>query len=244
MRRLVIAALVAVSVCVVAATAMAASGNGASVIYDSTTPNGSPTNQVSLGPEAYGFRTIGDEITFAGAARSLSNVTVTLSSWACQQGSWYGENCFTQPGATFSQPITLTIWDKDGRNQLAASTQTFDVPYRPSASPKCTGDYAGRWQTPSKECKNGITDNVTFNFSHVRLPKTVLYEISYNTSNYGPSPMHVPGPYDSLNVAITYERPSVGDTAEGMLQDGMPGAPGSEFDTGTPAVQFKAGNAS
>ena len=63
MKRLVIAALAVAAVCVVAGSALAA--NGKSVIYDSTTPNGPPTNLPSYGPEAYSFTTIGDKITFA-----------------------------------------------------------------------------------------------------------------------------------------------------------------------------------
>jgi len=102
MRRLLIAALAAVAVCVVVAgTAMAASSNGSSVIFNSTDPNGPPSNKVSLGAEAYAYKSIGDQINLTGAARSLNSVTVTLSSWACQQGSWYGKDCVTQSGATF-----------------------------------------------------------------------------------------------------------------------------------------------
>lgn len=233
MKRLFIAALVVVAVGAVAGTALAGVKSG--VIYDSTNSNGGPTNLVSYGPTAYGFSTIGDQITFKnGTARSLNNVTVTMSSWACQQGSWNGQNCVTQSGATFSQPITLTIWNTDHAIQLATSTKTFDIPFRPSASPKCPD---GKWLTPAKLCKNGLANDVTFNFSNVTLPDTVVYEISYPTG----------GPADSLNVAIT-DAPSVGTTTDGIWTDG---AFNLDFDGGwatdnhvTPAVQFKAGNAS
>ena len=110
----IIAALVVLAVGVVAGTALA--GVKSSVIYDSTNSNGAPTNLVSYGPTAYSFSTIGDQITLGGTARSLNNVTVTLSSWACQQGSWNGKNCVTQSGATFPQPITLTIWNDGSRD--------------------------------------------------------------------------------------------------------------------------------
>ena len=39
---------------------------------------------------------------------------------------------------------------------------------------------AGKWMSPTKECKNGLANDVTFNFSNVTLPDTVVYEISYN----------------------------------------------------------------
>jgi hypothetical protein len=123
MKRLVIAALALVVVGVVASSALAATRS--SVIFDSTSPNGPPSTLPSYGPEAYSLKTIGDEITFApGTTRTLNSATVTLSSWACQQGTWQNQTCVTQPGATFSQPITLTIWDATHMNQLATSTQT------------------------------------------------------------------------------------------------------------------------
>lgn len=246
MKRLVIAALALVAVFTVAGSALAASGSGSSVIFNSTDPNGPPSNLPSYGPEAYSFKTIGDEINLAGTARSLNSVTVTLSSWACQTGTWQNQTCQTDTGATFAQPITLTIFDGQ-HNQLASSTQTFAVPYRPSASPKClSGDPSrpGGWYQPSsKTCKNGLADDVTFNFSHVTLPRTgtVKYEISYNTNTHGPTPSGVASPADSLNVAVT-AAPSVGkSTDENIWIDGIAN---SGFGSYAPAVQFKAGNAS
>ena len=258
MKRLVTAALVVVAVCVVGGTALAASGNKSSVIYDSTNPNGGPTNQPSYGPEAYAFKTIGDKITLGGTARSLSNVTVTLSSFACQQGTWnpdddndgipdVPQDCVTQPGATFLQPITLSVFKvaHDGTKGalIATKTQTFDVPYRPSASPTCAAiGQPGKWQTPSKECKNGIADDVTFNFSGEKLDPTVIYEISYGSTHYG-SPVlgGAGGPYDSLNVAVT-ENANSDDPS--LWIDGMENPSFDDNTQGwTPAVQFKAGNA-
>ena len=159
-------------------------------------------------------------------------MTVTLSSWACQQGTWNGKNCVTQPGATFSQQITLKIYNAgELATPIATSTQTFDVPYRPSASPKCTGADAGKWMSPKDGCKNGLANDVTFNFSNVTLPDTVVYEISYNTG----------GPADSLNVAVT-EAPSVGTSTDPNIW--IDGAANADFGNYTPAVQFKAGNGS
>jgi hypothetical protein len=94
--------------CVVAGTAL---GQRRQVepIYDSTNPNRAPTNQPSYGPQANSFATIRDKISFApDTARSLTNVTVTLCSWG-KQGNWDSKDCVTQAGATFSQPMTLTI---------------------------------------------------------------------------------------------------------------------------------------
>ena len=134
-KRLIIAAL-AVALSVVAGSALAA--NGKSVTFDSTNPNGPQTNLPSDGTEAYSFKTIGDKIDLApGTARSLNSVTVTLSSWACQQGSWNGKHCVTQPGATFAQQMTLKIYDAaELHTPIATSTKssTFPIGRRPARS--------------------------------------------------------------------------------------------------------------
>lgn len=241
MKRLFLAALALAAIGVVSVTAVATAGTPkTSVVYDSTAANGSPTNQVSYGPAAYSFSSIGDEITLGSGARSLSNVTVTLSSWACQQGTWYDKNCVTQSGATYPQSITLSVYhvaaDGSRGDLIASKTQTFNIPYRPSASPKCTGSDAGKWMTPAKECKNGLADDVNFSFSGQKLDDNVVYAISYAPS----------GPSNSLNVAVTDSKPSVG-TANGP-DLWIDGAPNAAFDGGTagwtPMVQFKASNAS
>lgn len=271
MRRLVIAAVVVAAVGVVAGSAAAGSAaRKASVVYNSIIPNGPPANLPSEGPEAYSFDEFGNEITLGGAARTLTSVTITLSSWACLQGAWYSGDCSTPSGATFSQPITLNIYNPstdDGLTHgslIASATQTFSVPYRPSASPNCTG---GRWYSPGlKSCFNGLANNVTFTFSGVTLPNTVVYGIVFNTRDYGPNPIGVTGPYDSLNIALSNETTDVSagsDPNPGTLWQNSPiasqycdgGAAGAGvfredsptnacWTPYTPAVQFKASNGS
>src|SRR6185295_20287309 len=75
-------------------------------------PNPLPGNLSSWGFEATGTSEFGDRVTFAAATpRNLTTVTVTMSSWGCQTGTWNGSNCATTPGATFSHPITLNIYN-------------------------------------------------------------------------------------------------------------------------------------
>jgi hypothetical protein len=234
-----LAALVAV----VSASAMAG-GVKASVIYNSTVPNGPAANVPSAGPEAYAFNQLGNEVTFTGAARHLTSVTVGLSSWACYSGAWENGDCSTPSGATFPQAITFNIYDSTGQTLLATSTQTFSIPYRPSASAKC-GD--GRWYSPGrKSCFNGLYNEVTFSFSGVTLPDDVVYGIAYNTRDYGPAPTGVAGPSDSLNIALVDESSVSGgtDTNHGTLWEEHSGgsfASTTEWAPYVPAVQFKAG---
>ena len=183
------------------------------VIYDSTV-SPQPGNLPSVGAEAYAFKEVGDGITFAGTVRRSKNVTVTMSSWGCQAGAWFSADCVTTPGATFSLPITLNIYNAGSPTPgalIATRTQTFAIPYRPSSDPSCAG---GRWkQASSGFCYNGLASNITFNLTSLNLilPNSVVYGITYNTTSYGPSPIgtsaacfSAPGgcPYDSLNVAL------------------------------------------
>jgi hypothetical protein len=205
-------ALVAVAAVLALATPAALAGEGG-VIYDSTvTPL--PGNLPSVGAEAYSFTELGDEVAFAAGPRHLGSVTVTLSSWGCQSGHWYTADCVTSPGAQFEIPITLNLY-LPGANDtagalLATRSQTFQVPYRPSSDPACSG---GRWLDGAQGCFNGLATNVIFDFAgqHVALPDTMVYGISYNTSHYGPKPVGQGAacytssggcPYDSLNIAL------------------------------------------
>ena len=154
---------------------------------------------------------VGDRAAFVTPGRALTTVTVTMSSWACQTGHWT-TFCTTAPGATFSHPITINIYNVGPFNSvgslIATKTQTQAIPYRPSTDVVC-GD--GRW-FDGTTCFNGKAANITFDLTsqNVTLPNQVIVGIAYNTSNYGASPIGaqpcsstVQGcPYDSLNVAL------------------------------------------
>jgi hypothetical protein len=255
----------------------ALAGPGASVIYSSLVASPLPGNLPSVGAEAYAFNEFGNEVTFAGTNRQLTNVVVTLSSWGCVTGHWYSGDCSTPAGATFSEPIRLTIYNPpaDGKavpgDVITTVTQTFAVPYRPSASPRCTGDNAGKWWDSSlKTCFNGAAVNVTFNLANVTAPDTVVYGITYNTSHFGYAPITDSSScpaggcgYDSLNIALSQDPTNVSagkDTVPGTVWQNSANAgeycDGGAAGTGTfrldsptsacwtpyvPAVQFKAG---
>jgi uncharacterized repeat protein (TIGR01451 family) len=187
--------------------------NSQDVLYDSTVIP-LPGNLPSVGPQAYGFKEIGDAITFAGTSRNLNTVNVTMSSWGCQNGGGNTANCATTPGATFSIPITLNIYNAGSPTPgslIATKTQTFSIPYRPSSdNANCTG---GRWYNGTT-CFNGLAHNITFDLSSlgVTLPNSVVFGITFNTTSYGPNPIGTGAacfsssggcPYDSLNVALS-----------------------------------------
>jgi hypothetical protein len=188
-------------------------------IYN-TIPSPLPGNLFSLGYEATSTSEWGDQVLFAPGGRALTTVTVTMSSWGCQIGTWNGQNCVTAPGATFTHPITVNVYAVGAGNSvgalLATKTQTVTIPYRPSADLiNCTGSNAGKWYEASTgTCFNGKAANVTIDLSSptVTLPNNVIVSVAYNTSHYGYAPIgQSPAcystaagcPYDSLNVAGT-----------------------------------------
>jgi hypothetical protein len=213
---------------------------------------GSMVSQAFSGPQISEY---GNEINLASSG-PLSSVVVTMDSWACQSGSWATDNCVTTPGATYPVPITLSIYNSGGTT-LTSAVQTFNIPFRPSASASCGS--SGEWQA-TDGCHNGLATNITFtNFgpAGVVLPSTVIYGISYTTDNNG-----VDGNVDSLNVALSTEATNVtvgsdtnpGDVFVQSLQadaggsalesnlGGCPGAPAGVLSTfQTVPVQCGAG---
>lgn len=214
-------------------------GNSDPTIYDSTVePN--PGNLASESFEATETAEFGNQITFAGSARVLTDVTVQMSSWGCQSGSWSADNCSTSPGSTFPEPVTLNVYTVGANNAvgslIVSETPTFQIPYRPSADPNYAtdsaanaaaddvpvSDFDGTWYDAAlNSCFNGYLTPITFNFGHVVLPDKVIYGIAYNTSDWGYHPYgdstacHSSAGgcgYDSLNVALSQEptSPSVG----------------------------------
>jgi len=193
------------------------------VVYDSIIdPN--PGNVPSVSFEATGTQEFGNQISLAGPARLLNSVVVQMSSWACESGSWTGtpSPCATTPGDTFSVPITLNIYNVGPANSygpsttgslIASATQTFAIPYRPSADPvNCPATPTKWYDAGLATCFNGYFTDIEFTFGHPVLPSHVIYGITFNTNTSGFAPTGNPGPADSLNVALSTEpvSPSVG----------------------------------
>src|SRR3954447_17017953 len=99
--------LALVAACLAAAAlALPAAAVAPTVVYDNI-PTPQPGNVSSLGYEATGTAEFGGQATLASTQRQNPTVTVLMSSWGCQSGSWVAGNCATTPGATFTHPITV-----------------------------------------------------------------------------------------------------------------------------------------
>ena len=210
--------VMAAAAVVTASPAWAASAPAPETVY-STVPATLPPNFVSQGFTATTTSEYGDLVQLGGTARRLDAVDVVLSSWACQVGS--GESCLTNPGATFNHPVTLNVYavDRTGAQAvpgalLTSKTQTFAIPYRPSADATCATPTA--WRSPTTDtCANGFATTITFDdldATYVPLRSEVIVTVAYPTSRGGT--LVYGGPYDSLNVAVTTDAPSTGTDVE------------------------------
>ncbi|MGK2896366.1 MAG: hypothetical protein ACSLEY_02090 [Candidatus Saccharimonadales bacterium] len=182
------------------------------IIYDSI-PDPYPVNTPSVGYAATSTSEFGGQVSFDGSERSNPTVTVMMNSWACESGSWTS-GCVTTPGTSFSHPVTLNIYnvnpDDSAGSLVASSTETFSMPYRPSAG-GC-GNATQWYDEENDSCQNGYAFNISFDFAGVTLPDNAIIGVAYNTSNYGADPLGTDTacygtpagcPYDSLNVGTS-----------------------------------------
>jgi hypothetical protein len=217
------------------------------VVYNSI-PSSLPGNVVSQAFQAQQTSEFGDYVQLAAGSRDALSVDVVMSSWGCQSGSWSTNDCATTSGATFDHPITLNLYNVNNSGPLPepgtlidSDTETFAIPFRPSADPALCPSNPGKWYSSADStCYNGIAKKISFDLSgsSITLPNDVIWAISFNTSGYGPSPLGYANPcnttsagcpYDSLNVGAQSftGQPSSGtdvDSSGAMLNSVTPGA--------------------
>jgi hypothetical protein len=184
-------------------------------------------------------------------------VTVAMSSWGCQSGAWSSGDCATTPGATFTHPITLNLYgvlpSGEPGSLIASVTQSFAIPFRPSANPACSD--TSQWSpNGGTDCFNGLATPIAFNLSGrgVSLPDRVIVAIAFNTTSYGENPIGTSAAcfstpqgcgYDSLNVGLTGP-PSVGSLprpVDAYLDSATPGQYCDGGTDGTGTLRLDAG---
>jgi len=214
-------ALSGIGIAAVSVPRASAATQRSSVVYSSLVSPYSATNPPnewwSLSFGGTNATQFGDKINLASQS-PLSSATVMMDSQACSNGL-SGASCSTTPGATFTVPITFTIYSPGPAAgtvgaPLASQTKTFKVPYRPSPNP--TACAAGsifpgvsndgtQWFNPATgSCYYGVVYAAHFTFNGSKdLPTTVVYGVSYSASS---------GPASSLNVLLSTESASGGVT--------------------------------
>ena len=201
------AAVVAAAFLALTASAGAA---GSSDVYNATTAL--TPNVASLGFEATSTSEFGDHINLGGTNRVLGEITVIMSDWALY-ADYSTDARYAGNNSTWSHPITVNVYSSHlGANGapdtlLATKMQNVTIPWRPAADPTCAGGTA--WRAGDGQCYNGIAFPATFDLSslNVTLPNDVIVSIAYNTADYGVTPIHVVGPYNSLNVGVPSSQP-------------------------------------
>jgi hypothetical protein len=199
-------------------------GHSQATVYNNI-PDQVPGNVPSVGFEATSASEYGSQVQLDGSARKDPKVTVLMSSWACKSGTWNGGNCITNPGSTFTHPVTVNVYDVNDDDSagalLASKTETFTMPYRPTADDgtNCNGANAGKWWDGTN-CNNGKAFPISFDLDGTTLPDNVIIGVAYDTSNHGANPLGTGTacygtpqgcPYDSLNVG-TNPTPTVGSS--------------------------------
>jgi hypothetical protein len=229
-KTLMAAAALSVSVLGLSVTAVfpaLADGSPQTTVYNNI-PNPTPSNVPSYGNEAYSLSELGSQLDLDGSARKNPTVTVLMSSWACKSGSWNAKNCITNPGSTFTHPMTVNVYnvneDDSVGNLITTKTQTFTMPYRPTADDgtncNAANGKAGEWWDGSS-CYNGKAFKISFDLNNnVTLPDNVIIGVAYNTTHHGYAPIGESAscyatpqgcPYDSLNIG-TSGAPTVGSS--------------------------------
>jgi hypothetical protein len=233
------AKLAATLLAAIAVSALAAGTAGASTVIYNNLPSPWPGNVPSQAFEATQMSQFGGQVEFAGASAATTSVVVGMSSWGCESGSWFAHNCSTTPGGKFQWPVTLRVYTVGTANavgtKIAELTKTFKMPYRPSASARCTGANAGKWFR-SGTCFNGRLFKIVFTFRGLTLPSKAIISVFYNTSDYGtehqrpkPCDSEPQGcPYDSLNVALTEPKLNGKEEAEGPVPPSVGADPAPE----------------
>lgn len=191
------------------------------VVFDSI-PSPLPPAYPSLGFQATSTMEFGDLIELGGGNRVISEVTVGLTNWACENWETGANPCVTTPGSTFDHPITLNLYEVDrsgavpeAGDLIASVTETKTIPFRPSASAECTGADANKWRDATTgTCYNGFNTTVTFDGLDALVGNEVIVGIAYNTQTRGYAPIGTAGPYNSLNVSLVGAPPSVGTVTD------------------------------
>jgi len=179
-----------------AACAIGAGSAGAEVVYDNV-PATLPGNFVSIGLAATSTSEFGGEIELTGTKRAKPTVTVVMSSWACQSGSWNGGDCSTpKPSKTFKVPLTVRVYQADeiAEGPVAEKTKTVKMFYRPSSNPvKCDSEHW--YDEATSTCYHGYAFPVSVRLSKLkRMPRRAVVTFAYP---------HSTGPATSLNVATS-----------------------------------------
>ena len=193
-----IARLCAASLTVIAVGAVTAGAASAETVYDNV-PATLPGNFASIGLAATSSTEFGGEIELAGTLRGKPTITVVMSSWACQSGSWTEPNkCLTpKPKKTFKVPLTVKVYAAAELSEgpVAEVTKNVKMDYRPSDNSKECPSGEQWYDEATKECDHGYAFPVSLTLKKLKkMPQKAVITFSYPVSTV---------PAQSLNVSVS-----------------------------------------
>ncbi len=219
--------LAATGLAVIAASPAAAAP---AVVYDSIA-DPQPASYPSMPFQAQATWEFGDYVVLGGSNRVITDVTISMTSWACETGGWSTGDCDTTPGANFTHPVTMNLYevDKSGGTPavgdlVASVTNDVVVPYRPNPSTSLDECATAEnptpttwWDAERETCQNGFAFDVDFDFSGeaALVGNDVIVTLAYDTQSYGANPTgDATGGYNALNVSINNLNPPTVGTDE------------------------------
>lgn len=180
------------------------SGRAATVTIFDNIPEPGQTNYntsyFSHGFQAQGTSELGNLVNFAGTARKLDTIKVSMVTYAPSNNwtAWAATNS-SATSTGYYHDLILRVYSLTSSNTvqlLAYQTNSVLVPW---AQPSGTNSFTGLPNT-------GQAFSVSYNFSaaNLILPDSAIISIGFNTQTYGDTPINFAGPYDSLNFGMMY----------------------------------------
>ncbi len=187
----------------VTAGAVFAAGAGAAnvVAYNNlntvpATVNGQP-NEDTYSLDYENFPTGGMVELAAGTSGHAKSLTTQLDNFTCQVGVYSLENCYTpKPNKKMTMTWTASIYEVGAGNnvgaQLASSTETFKLRYRPTTNVSCPATSEGKGFGANCDV-GGLLQTVTFKHftSTAPLPAKVIILLSNSCGACEGKPVNV-----------------------------------------------------
>jgi hypothetical protein len=143
---------------------------------------------------------IGELLRFEGPLTEAADVDVVLVTWAKAED--HPTLALANP-LGYEHPISLTFYAVNSSNELTlieTTTQSIFIPWRPLLNPNGT-----------PYLKNGFAFRASFHFdTPVPLAARTMVVVSFNTQNSGFEPIGSSGPYNGLNVGLSYDSVTAG----------------------------------
>ena len=164
----------------------------------SNLPNPLPSSYFALRYDTTSTFEFGNRILLGGTDRTLSSLTVGLSSQALKSSP---DNANVGTATTFDHPLTINVYaagtgDLAGA-RLASKTQNFTIPYRALGS---TG---------------GAAFLATFDLASllVTLPDEIVVGLDFNTQHNGSGAVGA-GPWNSLGFGLVSTEAAIGSDSD------------------------------